>query len=156
MAIEKKSKSSRDRFGATSQTAQPIQPIYIKNGPNWQCCLAGRSKTAPRIQFFQLSWVLNVHFTKNPLLSISAPHFSGIIIQSQPQCRKNKERKPSGLSMSYSLISGKIPDPNEDVSCKKCVLSVFCNDVRLLHVKRFTQNAHNGRLYQNYQSEKWF
>ena len=38
--------------------------------------------------------------------------------------------------MSYSLISGKIPDPNEDVSCKKCVLSVFCNDVRLLHVKK--------------------
>ena len=46
--------------------------------------------------------------------------------------------------MSYSLISGKISDPNEDVSCKKCVLSVFCNDVRLLHVKSFTQNANNG------------
>ena len=29
--------------------AVPIQPIYLKNGPNglnWQCCLAGSSKTA--------------------------------------------------------------------------------------------------------------
>ena len=30
----------------------PIQPIYLKNGPNglnWQCCLTGSSKSAPRI-----------------------------------------------------------------------------------------------------------
>ena len=30
----------------------PIQPIYLKKGPNglnWQCCLNGSSKTAPRI-----------------------------------------------------------------------------------------------------------
>ena len=33
----------------------PIQPIYLKSGPNWpdrQCCLAGFSKTAPRILIF--------------------------------------------------------------------------------------------------------
>ena len=31
------------------------QPIYLKNGPNglnWQCCLAGSSKTGPRILIF--------------------------------------------------------------------------------------------------------
>ena len=35
------------RFGAL-----PIQPIYLKigpNWPNWQCCLPGSSKTAPRM-----------------------------------------------------------------------------------------------------------
>ena len=39
-------------FGATRKTALPIQPIYGKNWPNglnWQCWLAGSSKTAPRI-----------------------------------------------------------------------------------------------------------
>ena len=33
----------------------PIQPIHLGNGPNglyWQCCLAGSSKTAPRILIF--------------------------------------------------------------------------------------------------------
>ena len=33
----------------------PIQPIHLKNGPNglnWQCCLAGSYKAAPRILIF--------------------------------------------------------------------------------------------------------
>ena len=33
----------------------PIQPIYIKIGPNWQCCLADSSKTAPRILIFSIA-----------------------------------------------------------------------------------------------------
>ena len=35
----------------------PIQPIYRKNGPmlNWQCSLAGSSKTAPRILIFPIA-----------------------------------------------------------------------------------------------------
>ena len=36
----------------------PIQPIYLKIGPNWpyrQCCLAGSSKTAPRILIFSIA-----------------------------------------------------------------------------------------------------
>ena len=40
------------RFGATSQIALPSQPIHQKNEANWltwQGCLAGSSKTAPRI-----------------------------------------------------------------------------------------------------------
>ena len=32
----------------------PTQPIYLKIGPNWQCCLAGSSKTAPRILIFSI------------------------------------------------------------------------------------------------------
>jgi hypothetical protein len=31
---------------------QPILPDFLVNGPNWQCCLAGSSKTAPRILIF--------------------------------------------------------------------------------------------------------
>jgi len=42
------------RFGA----ALPTQPIHRKNGPNrlnWQCCLAGSSKTAPTILIFSIA-----------------------------------------------------------------------------------------------------
>ena len=44
-------------FGATSKTALPIQPIlpdFLVNGPNWQSCLAGSSKTALRILIFSI------------------------------------------------------------------------------------------------------
>ena len=39
-------------------TTLPIQHIYLKTGPNWpnrQCCLAGSSKTAPRILIFSIA-----------------------------------------------------------------------------------------------------
>jgi len=52
----KKSKSW-GRFGATCQTALPIQPIlpiFLVNGPNWPCYLAGSSKTAPMILIFSI------------------------------------------------------------------------------------------------------
>ena len=57
MAI-KKNQNSGSRFGATSWTALPIQPIHCKNGPNgqnWQCFLAGSSKTAPTIVIFWIA-----------------------------------------------------------------------------------------------------
>ena len=53
-----KNQNPGGRVGATSQTALPIQPIYLKIGPNWpnrQCCLAGSSKTAPRILIFSIA-----------------------------------------------------------------------------------------------------
>ena len=43
------------RFGDTSWTALPIQPIlpdFLIIGPNWQCCSAGSYKTAHRILIF--------------------------------------------------------------------------------------------------------
>ena len=43
----------------------PIQPIYLKIGPNWpnhQCCLAGNSKRAPRILIFSIAMVADYSF----------------------------------------------------------------------------------------------
>ena len=43
---------------AKQHSQVPIQPIYLKigpNWPNWQCCLAGSSKTAPRILIFSIA-----------------------------------------------------------------------------------------------------
>ena len=55
------------------QTALPIQPIltdFLLNGPNWQCCLDGSSKTAPRILIFSIAlWLLKIHFMWNPLVT---------------------------------------------------------------------------------------
>ena len=53
MAIEK-IKILRGHVGATTQRALPIQPIFMVNGLDWQCCLAGSSKTAPRIFIFSI------------------------------------------------------------------------------------------------------
>jgi hypothetical protein len=53
-----KNQNPGSRFGATCKTAMPIQPIYHKNGPdglNWQCSLAGSSKTAPKILIFSIA-----------------------------------------------------------------------------------------------------
>ena len=60
-----------------NSTANAIQPIYRKNGPkglNWQCCLAGSSKTAPRILIFSIAMVADYSFdVKN--IDIWAPAF---------------------------------------------------------------------------------
>ena len=40
----------------------PIQSIHLENSPNglnWQCCLAGSSKTAPRILIFSIAMGAN-------------------------------------------------------------------------------------------------
>ena len=41
-------------FEATSQTALPVWPNFEVNGLDWQCCLAGSSKTAPRVLIFSI------------------------------------------------------------------------------------------------------
>jgi hypothetical protein len=54
----KKKSNPGGRFGFTSLTALPIQPIHHKNGPNGlhlQCCTASSSKTAPRIFSFPMA-----------------------------------------------------------------------------------------------------
>jgi hypothetical protein len=43
----------------------PIQPIYLKIGPNWQdreCCLAGSYQTAPRILIFSIAMSADYSF----------------------------------------------------------------------------------------------
>ena len=53
----KKSKSW-EPFGSYQLNSMPIQPIYLKIGPNWlnrQCCLAGSSKMAPWILIFSIA-----------------------------------------------------------------------------------------------------
>ena len=64
MAIEKNKNPGR-RFGATSWTAVPIQPIwpiFEVNGLDWHSCLAGSSKTAPRILIFSIAMVADYSF----------------------------------------------------------------------------------------------
>ena len=63
MSIEKiKILSAVLELTARQLTPVPIQPVYLKNGPNglnWQCCLAGSSKAAPRIFIFiQLPFIM--------------------------------------------------------------------------------------------------
>ena len=48
----KKNQNPGGRFEAT---ALPIWPIFTVNGLNWQCCLDGSSKTAPRILIFSIA-----------------------------------------------------------------------------------------------------
>ena len=52
-----KNQNPGGRFGATSQTALPIQPIwpiFLVVRLNCQYCLAGSSKKAPRILIFSI------------------------------------------------------------------------------------------------------
>ena len=69
-------------FEATSQTALPIQPIYLKTGANWpsrQCCLAGSSKTAPMILIFSIAMGAEyLSYVKS--IATFAPTFYGYII----------------------------------------------------------------------------
>ena len=60
----------------------PIQLIHQENGPNglnWQCCLAGSSKTAPRILIFSMAMGADYTFE---LISIKtcAPQFNSSFI----------------------------------------------------------------------------
>ena len=74
-----KNQNSGGRFGATSWTALPIQPIYLKigpNWPNWQCCLAGSYKTAPRILIFSIAMGADYSFYVKSIATY-APAFLG-------------------------------------------------------------------------------
>ena len=78
MAIEK-DQNPGGCFGATSQTALPIQPIHQENGSNglnWQCCLAGSSKTAPRILIFSMAMGADYSF-ELIFKETCAPQFNG-------------------------------------------------------------------------------
>ena len=40
---------------AKEHNQQPILPIFLVNGLNWQCCFAGSSIKAPRILIFTIA-----------------------------------------------------------------------------------------------------
>ena len=55
------------------------QSIYLKigpNWPNWQCCLAGSSKTAPRILIFSIAMGADCSFYVKSIATY-APAFFG-------------------------------------------------------------------------------
>ena len=58
-----------------------ILPDFLVNGPNWQCSLAGSSKTAPKILIFSIVLGAEYSFYVKSIATY-APHFWGIIIQS--------------------------------------------------------------------------
>ena len=80
MAIGKKNQNSGGSFGVTSLTALPIQPIYLKIGPNWQCCLSGSSKTAPRIFIFSFVLRAEYLFYVKSIATTYSPTFFGYIV----------------------------------------------------------------------------
>jgi hypothetical protein len=49
------------------QPIQPIWPIFVVNGLDWQCCLAGSSKTAPRILIFSIAMGADYSFEPNSI-----------------------------------------------------------------------------------------
>ena len=67
-----------------------IQPIYLKIGPNWpnrQCCLAGSSKTAPRILIFLIA--IGADYSFDILCEIHCylcPHIFWVYYFSLSQC----------------------------------------------------------------------
>ena len=61
MAVEKIKILGVDLKLPAKLPIQPILPDFLVNGPNWQCCLAGKSKTAPRILIFSI--VLGVEYS---------------------------------------------------------------------------------------------
>ena len=74
-----KNQNPGGRFGATSQTALPIQPIwpiFLVDRLNWQCCLAGSSKTAPRILIFSMAMGADYAF-ELVFNETCAPQFNG-------------------------------------------------------------------------------
>ena len=54
-------------------------PFNFKIGPNWQCCLAGSSKTAPRILIFSIAMGTDKLFYVKSIATY-APTFFGYII----------------------------------------------------------------------------
>ena len=72
-----------------STANQPILPDLLVNGPNWQCCLAGSSKTAPKILFFSVLLGAECSFYVKSIAPY-APQKVDLIIHSYAVCRVNK------------------------------------------------------------------
>ena len=60
----------------------PVQPIYLKIGPNcpnWQCCLAVTSKMAPRILIFSIAMGADLSFYVKSIATFALTFFGYII-----------------------------------------------------------------------------
>ena len=64
-------------LGAVLELPVPIWPIFEVNGLDWQCCLAGSSKTAPRIFNFSIAICANYSLELNSIETY-APQFFGL------------------------------------------------------------------------------
>ena len=101
-------------FGATSETALPIQPIwpiFEVNKLNWQCCLAGSSKTAPRILIFSIAMIANYSFDVTSI-DIWAPaffeHNNSFIATVKHSSFEVFLTRKEGCGVSYCKISTKL------------------------------------------------
>ena len=61
------------------ETALPVWPNFEVNGLDWQCCLAGSSKRAPRILIFSIALGADYSFYMK-FIATRAPTFFGYII----------------------------------------------------------------------------
>jgi len=68
------------RFGATRQ-----------NGPNWQCCLAGSFKKAPRILIFSIALGAEYSFYMKSIATYALQKVD-IIIHSQAVCNSSTSK----------------------------------------------------------------
>ena len=59
-------------------------PIYKVNGLDWLCCLAGSSKTAPRILIFSIA--MGVDFILCEIYGYLCPHIFWVYYFSLNQC----------------------------------------------------------------------
>ena len=78
-----KNQNPGSRFGATSQTALPIWPIWPNfevNGLDWQCCLVGSSKTAPEIFIFSIVLGAEYLSSMKPISTYALTFFEYIIL----------------------------------------------------------------------------
>ena len=83
MAIEKNQNSGAVLELPAKQF--PFGPIFEVNGMDWQCYLAGSSKTAPRMLIFSIVLVAKYSFYVKPIATY-APQKVDIIIHSQTVC----------------------------------------------------------------------
>ena len=83
----------------------PIWPNFEVNGLDWQCCLAGCSKRAPRILIFSIAMDTDNSFYVK-FIATEAPTFFGILFQSQPWCVSANGAIMYGNDVAYYTVSG--------------------------------------------------
>ena len=73
------------------------------NGLNWQCCLAGSSKTAPRILIFSIAIGAEYSYEVKNMVRYGRPHFSSIIIHLLLPCFRQRMRKKPYMLRTFFI-----------------------------------------------------